>query len=219
MLVNAEITPSYGGNLRPTPVAPNVLSAQARPGSSADSGRIPPRGLKFSRNFRRIAKGFIKLFKIHFAAKRRQAAPSSERTGLGHVRIRHPCKAPSAGIRGGQSPGPSKIRNGLSRFRSDSGTDRTVRPSIDLPATKAIAGNPPSFYGGRRLPAPDHASVPNAKRPKTPPSGSLSPASPSGYKRGCRNRSDILPCVSCAGQDSRRPPSYNRLRSSSPCSS
>ena len=87
--------------------------------------------------------------------------------------IRHPCKAPSAGIRGGQSPGPSKIRNGLSRFRSDSGTDRTVRPSIDLPATKAIAGNPRLSTADDDYPPPDHASVPNAKRPKTPPSGSL----------------------------------------------
>ena len=95
----------------------------------------------------------------------RQPSPDTRRRSLSEAVRALP---PTAG----EFPSRPKFSE-ISRFRSDSGTDRTVRPSIDLPATKAIAGNPPSFYGGRRLPAPDHASVPNAKRPKTPPSGSL----------------------------------------------
>ena len=86
---------SSRGNLRPTPVAeafpkPSGLFRRQRANS--------PRGPNLAK-FRRIAKGFIKLFKIHFAAKRRKAAPSSERTGLGHVRsvIRARLRLPVSG--------------------------------------------------------------------------------------------------------------------------
>lgn len=139
------------GNFRPTP----VVEALPKPSRAFPPTGGPdfPRGPNLAK-FRRIAKGFIKLFKIHFAAKRRQAAPSSERTGLGHVRsvIRARLRLPVPGA----DNRPARAKSGTVFPGSAPIAERTEpsAPSIDLPATKAIAGNPPSFYGGRRLPAP-----------------------------------------------------------------
>ena len=94
MLVNALLVLSR----QLSPDTRRRSPSEAVPGSSADRRPDFPRGPNLAK-FRRIAKGFIKLFKIHFAAKRRQVAPSSERTGLGHVRsvIRARLRLPVSG--------------------------------------------------------------------------------------------------------------------------